>query len=254
MASLRNAEKRRSHRERAQPKKRRRLGLLEKHSDYVKRARNYASKKQRISALWKKAADRNPDEFNFGMLNSKTKGGVHQLSDGIKRGKLSAEMHMLIKTQDVTYATLAESREKKKIKKLQANLHCLSSKKDGATSKHTIFVDSVSEAKNFNAAAHFDTAPELAHRSFNRPRIETLKESKCTTALPGTKAFTKMSKQRERAYNELKERIKRGKKLGVLRSHLQGQKNLMGKGTRRKVKDAKNGMPAVYKWKAQRKR
>ena len=114
-ASLKNAEKRRSHKERAQPSKRRKLGLLEKHDDYVKRARNYSAKRQRIRALQRKAAERNPDEFNFAMINSKTKNGVHVVSDS--RGKLSADMHMLIKTQDLTYATMAQTVEKNKIEK-----------------------------------------------------------------------------------------------------------------------------------------
>ena len=142
-ASMKNAEKRRSHKERAQPSKRRKLGLLEKHDDYVKRARNYASKRQRIRALQRKAAERNPDEFNFAMINSKTKNGVHVVSDS--RGKLSADMHMLIKTQDLTYATMAQTVEKNKIEKLKSSLHCL-----GATSqerKHTIFVDDKKEQK-----------------------------------------------------------------------------------------------------------
>ena len=41
----------RAHKERAQPRKRKHLGLLEKHKDYVKRARNFNSKKRRLRAL-----------------------------------------------------------------------------------------------------------------------------------------------------------------------------------------------------------
>ena len=155
-ASLKNAEKRRSHKERAQPSKRRKLGLLEKHDDYVKRARNYSAKRQRIRALQRKAAERNPDEFNFAMINSKTKNGVHVVSDS--RGKLSADMHMLIKTQDLTYATMAQTVEKNKIEKLKSSLHCL-----GAPSqkrKHTIFVDDKEKAKAFDPVEYFDTEPE----------------------------------------------------------------------------------------------
>ena len=37
--------------------------------------------------------------------------GVHVLKD--ERGMVSAEMRMLIKTQDLTYAVLAQSKEKK---------------------------------------------------------------------------------------------------------------------------------------------
>ena len=39
-----------------------------------------------------------------------------------------------------------------------------------------------------------------------------------------------------------------------LRLHLQNQKNLLGKGRRRKVRDGEGDAPPVYKWKKQRKR
>lgn len=61
-----------SHSERAQPLKRQRLGLLEKHADYVKRARDFHSKEDRIKKLREKAAGRNKDEFYFGMIRSRT--------------------------------------------------------------------------------------------------------------------------------------------------------------------------------------
>jgi hypothetical protein len=71
--SLRKVAPRRTHRERAQPASRKKLGLLEKHKDYVLRARDYHRKEKRIKSLREKARDRNPDEFYFGMINKKTK-------------------------------------------------------------------------------------------------------------------------------------------------------------------------------------
>jgi len=66
---------RRTHKERAQPEERakRGAGLLEKHKDYVVRARNYNEKQRRLKALMEKARFRNPDEFYFKMVNSRTK-------------------------------------------------------------------------------------------------------------------------------------------------------------------------------------
>jgi hypothetical protein len=72
MSSLRNSLHRRNHKERSQLAHRSRLGILEKHKDYVKRARDFHSKKDRIKRLREKAADRNKDEFYFGMHKSKT--------------------------------------------------------------------------------------------------------------------------------------------------------------------------------------
>jgi hypothetical protein len=56
-----------------------RQGLLEKHKDYVLRARDYHRKQDRLTKLKRKAAFRNPDEFYFAMHSSKTKAGVHEV-------------------------------------------------------------------------------------------------------------------------------------------------------------------------------
>lgn len=72
MSSLRNSLHRPSHKERSQLSHRAKLGILEKHSDYVLRARDYHSKRDRIKRLKQKVADRNKDEFYFGMVRQKT--------------------------------------------------------------------------------------------------------------------------------------------------------------------------------------
>jgi U3 small nucleolar RNA-associated protein 11 len=73
MSSLRNAVKRREHKERSQPQKRKKFGLLEKHKDYVERARDHNKKKERLRKLKEKASFRNPDEFYFKMTHIQTK-------------------------------------------------------------------------------------------------------------------------------------------------------------------------------------
>ena len=70
MSSLRNAVKRSTHKERAQPAARKHLGLLEKHSDYKKRADDYKKKTARLKTLTRKAAERNQDEFYFAMTKT----------------------------------------------------------------------------------------------------------------------------------------------------------------------------------------
>jgi U3 small nucleolar RNA-associated protein 11 len=71
--AFKNAVQRREHYERSQPSGRAKLGLLEKHKDYVKRARNFHEKEKRITSLKRKAEGRNPDEFYFKMNNTSTK-------------------------------------------------------------------------------------------------------------------------------------------------------------------------------------
>jgi U3 small nucleolar RNA-associated protein 11 len=58
-----------------------------------------------------------------------------------------------------------------KVERLKGELHFLV---DQPRNTHTVFVDEEAEATAFNPAQHFDTAPELAARAYNRPRKETL--------------------------------------------------------------------------------
>lgn len=102
---------RRNHRERAQPLNRQKLGLLEKHKDYVHRARDYKSKKERISKLREKAAFRNKDEFYWGMVKGKTRGGVAIADRGNEA--LSTDVVKLLKSQDVGYIKTQISQDEK---------------------------------------------------------------------------------------------------------------------------------------------
>ncbi|KAM5369480.1 hypothetical protein ACJA88_010468 [Fusarium oxysporum] len=111
MSSMRNAVARRPHRERAQPLERRRLGLLEKHKDYSLRAKDFNKKKAQLKNLKEKAAERNEDEFYFGMMSRKGPGS--KIQDGKRwsgtvegdRGNkaMDVETVRLLKTQDIGY-------------------------------------------------------------------------------------------------------------------------------------------------------
>ena len=106
--------------ERSQPAKRAKLGLLEKHKDYVERARNFHAKEKRIAALQAKADLKNPDEFYFKMQRGKTKGGVAQL--GPKSKGLDMDTVKVLKGQDLGYVTMKATAEAVKIDKLAPNL------------------------------------------------------------------------------------------------------------------------------------
>ena len=80
MSSLRNSLHRRNHKVRTQLSRRQRFGILEKHKDYVLRARDYHSKQDRIQRLRRKAADRNKDEFYFWMNKQGTQVFEHCVS------------------------------------------------------------------------------------------------------------------------------------------------------------------------------
>lgn len=102
---------RRNHKERAQPAHRARLGLLEKHKDYVHRARDYKSKQDRLKKLREKAAFRNKDEFYHGMIKHQTKNGV-ELGD---RGNeaLGVDVVRILKSQDEGWVRMQIAKDEK---------------------------------------------------------------------------------------------------------------------------------------------
>ncbi len=164
MSSLRNAIQRRNHKERAQPLERSKWGLLEKHKDYTLRARDHNEKRKRLKILREKAADRNPDEFHFGMMRSKTVDG-RRVGD---RGNtaLSMETVKLLKTQDAGYLRTMLQVTKKEREKLEqevvvdagegSELRVLKDR-EGRSGKHTVFVESKDEQREFDPKEWFGT-------------------------------------------------------------------------------------------------
>ncbi|GAA6016091.1 hypothetical protein JCM10207_004440 [Rhodosporidiobolus poonsookiae] len=113
----------RQHRERSQPAHRQKLGLLEKHKDYVKRARDFHSKEDRIQKLREKAAGRNKDEFYFGMIKARTKKGVHIQSRGNE--PLPQDLVTVLKSQDAGYIRSQVAMEQGRVERLQVQLDAL---------------------------------------------------------------------------------------------------------------------------------
>ncbi|CEG47249.1 u3 small nucleolar rna-associated [Plasmopara halstedii] len=248
MSSLRNVVKRREHKERGQLRDRRKLGLLEKHKDYVKRAQDYNSKQKRLKMLQLKAALRNPDEFYHRMHNNKTEGGVH-ISTHNHLKSLSTEALRTLKTQDLAYLHLKRAVDLRKAERLNRGLHFVDAPKDN---KHTVFVDDKEQVENFDVAQYFDTVPELADRAFNRIRRRDLEMVELPDMAASPKQKYKMQVERDALYRELRDRLTRAKKIGQMSAKLDLERKVQAKGRKRKVKAAENGMPAVYRWKQQR--
>ncbi|PRW61182.1 U3 small nucleolar RNA-associated 11 [Chlorella sorokiniana] len=249
---LKDAAKRKEHAERAQPAARRRLGLLEKKKDYLLRAKDFHKKEATLKQLRRKAEERNPDEFYFAMENARTEGGVH-VARSTEANKYSQEELRLMKTQDVGYLTLKSQAEAKKVERLQQSLHLIGAP---AANRHIVFVDGEEAAQTFDPAAHFDTAPELLDRQFNRPRLSQLADAKAVSAGEAAAAAVKrLEKKRAAAYRELAERQQRQEKLGGLAQELAYKKQVMGKGRKRKLRpEEAGGQAGMFKWKAERKR
>jgi len=228
-----------THRERGQVSGRKHLGLLEKRKDYILRAKNFHKKEETLKTLRKKAAEKNPDEFYFQMVSSKTKDGVHiQPRDSTTYTKPQID---LMKTQDLNYLNLQKSKESNKIRKLQENLHFLE-ESDKQIRNHTFFCDSKKEEKEFDAAIHLSTLPSLLKHTHNRPTLEMLQNTNFTKA----NVRKKVGKLRNTLYGELQSRIDRDDNLQKSKDGLILQRKLMGKGT---VRKQKNDGKVSYRWK-----
>ncbi|TFK30858.1 u3 small nucleolar RNA-associated protein 11 [Coprinopsis marcescibilis] len=176
-SSLRNSLHRRNHKERSQLAHRSKLGFLEKHKDYVQRAKDYHSKQDRLTRLRQKAAERNKDEFYFSMNKEKTKRGVHVKDRG--NTALPTDMVKLLKTQDENYVRTMQTSNLKKIDRLKRQLTDMANlvnddseegldedeyellqetgiisqsskgkKRSRSVTKHVVFAESMEEANN----------------------------------------------------------------------------------------------------------
>ncbi|CAE7560244.1 unnamed protein product [Symbiodinium pilosum] len=200
---LRHVVHKRVHLERHQPKHRRKLGYLEKHKDYVKRAKDFHKKEDIIKDLHRKAYFKNEDEFAYGMMShSTTKDGKKQK----KKVHLSQEEQQLAESQDTQYVAMREQIDNKAVEKRTQRLHFLDADKPN---KHVVFVDedelrdggnsgssssqhSKRSLKGFNVAEYFDTHPALLTRKANRLRLKQLETKTLQQPEPMAAATTRL--------------------------------------------------------------
>ncbi len=250
---MRNAVKRVTHKERSQPADRKRFGLLEKHKDYVERAKDYKKKQSQLSSLKKKASAKNPDEFYFEMNSSQTRKGVHEKLKNTST--IDSSIIDLMKTQDLGYISMKKSVDDKKISKLKETLHVIGDKQSKI---HKIYVDGADQVESFDSASFFQTDSRLAERAFNRPRVDAVDNLMNVGGNVAEDSLIKSLSKKGGSYRELKQRVDRSKKLKEAFLKLSQQRNVSSaKGAKKRVvvRDADGDTPevAVYRWKRQRK-
>ncbi|KAK7261681.1 hypothetical protein RIF29_27998 [Crotalaria pallida] len=229
MSSLRNAIPRRAHKERSQPSSRKKFGLLEKHKDYVVRAKAYHTKENTLRKLREKAANRNQDEFYFKMIRTKTVDGIHKPESDAN--KYTQEELMLMKTQDIGYVLSKVQSERKKIEKLTATLHSIDNQ---PSNNHVYFAEDREEAKELQS---------------HDPR------NKIPLTFDDIPAIIK--RKTERSYKQLEARRNRLNQLEKIYMDMSMQKELQKNGRKRKLREDEIVCPTtkpVYKWHAERKR
>ncbi|XP_073067209.1 probable U3 small nucleolar RNA-associated protein 11 [Primulina eburnea] len=226
---LKNVIPRKAQKERAQPHLRRKFEPLEKHKDYVIRSRAYHQKEQTLLKLKEKATLRNPDEFYFKMIKTKTVGGVHKPES--QANKYTNEELMLMKTQVIGYILQKLQTEKKKIERLNGMLHSLDNQ---SSSKHVYYADNREEARE----VHKNVSEQGNPSAFKD--------------LPNV-----ILRKTESSYRELEARKKRLKDLEKIYTDMSMQKELQKRGKKRKLREDEMVSPTsrpVYKWRQERKR
>lgn len=244
MAKLVHNIQKKQHRERSQVTERRHLGLLEKKQDYKLRAENFHAKQAKLKLLRKRAKERNPDEFYFGMHSTKTddKGiGYKENPLDIAEQELSADAKKLLQTQDSAYVRTMRLKELRSIERMQAELMPKS------TGKHTVFVGSEQEQQDFDAAEYFQTDKSLVNKRENRLRVQQLSQKQThVQALDDG-----VNKERVTRLKKLAAHIERERELAIVEQRLDLDRELAKGGEKEKV--VKNGQVS-YKWKAERKK
>lgn len=265
MSSLRNSLHRRNHKERGQLVNRKRLGLLEKHKDYVQRAKDFNAKKEKIKRLKEKVADRNKDEFYFGMVNKKTQGGQHFQDRG--NAALPVDIVKVLKSQDEGYLRTTRTTNLKRIDALKAQISNILSFHDReddeylelvdeyadvlekcglmvrpqrrrAPTNHIVFVDNEAEARNY-------IPPQIAENSVESfvktsPQDlgwKTTENSKKPAVIPRADvAMSDSPTVLEQLLPELKARLERETHILYALRELEMQRALMGKGASKKIR------------------
>ncbi|KAJ7293108.1 small-subunit processome [Mycena rebaudengoi] len=271
---LKNSIHRRNHKERSQLAHRARLGILEKHADYVKRARDYHSKQDRITRLKQKVADRNKDEFYFSMSKQTTKGGVHMKDRG--NVALPQDIVKVLKTQDENYVRTMRAAGLKKIDKIKAQLTAMADlmkpgslendedvdeldateietlqragiipnrKGKGRAPKHIIFVQDAEEARQYasssrttlDAAMDVDLGWKVPKKKSKQRDAAPEEDVQAVAEIGADERRELSSTNRKRLLKELAARLFRDTQLRYTEREFEMQRLMMGKGARKKI-------------------
>jgi U3 small nucleolar RNA-associated protein 11 len=255
---FKNHLKQTDYKERGQIRGRLQLGLLEKKKDYKLRSNDYKKKQNELKKLRTKAALKNDDEYYKRMHTSHlSRRGAH--IDERKDTTHSRAERVQVKVHDLAYLALKAQTERGKIDRLRANLQLLDADAAEASGrKHVVFADSADAVRSFDAAAHFNTVPELVGRSYNRLTVDQLESGNVVVnkSLPKG-GLASADRERKKAYAELQQRLGRVEEVQKVQKKLSTHKKLL-EGGRVKALVTKDIFGDVqskeYKWKAERKR
>jgi len=105
-----------------------------------------------MKALRQKVAERNPDEFAFGMMSSTTKGGIKVTKRGLENGTegpLSLDLAKLLKTQDAGYLQTVLSQTRRERERVEQEATIAGAGVDAEGSGHGIAKKTVFDEEGF---------------------------------------------------------------------------------------------------------
>ena len=253
---------RRPRKERLQPEERRHLGHLEKHRDYVSRAKIHHMKEDKVKKLERQVAERNPDEFFFEMIHSSVdvRTGKHMTSSDTKR---SSSEQVALNKDDILYLEYRRNMLRSEMQKLREKqlrfIPTVGTRagEDGVGeetsqqqphSERTTIKKKVERAKKHaEGVCRHTTFVYASDEEFYTPnRLPTVVETKTIPEVPKTEEDT----QNKKALHNLEKLYKRIEQ--VLRV-LQLQTNLIKKGKRKRIR-TREGETPVYRWQTARRR
>lgn len=253
MAKLVHNIQKKQHRERSQVSERSRFGFLEKHKDYVKRARDYHKKQGTLKVLRSKAKERNPDEYYHGMNARKLDSKGLLIKSRHAEGEdpsLTMDQVKLLKTQDSNYVRTLRQMELKKLERSSKELMFKSS------GNHTVFVDDNKEMRDFSPEQYFKTTTEMLKRRENRLTKDQLSSNQGEYLNLNSEDVVmpkeSLEKKKLKKYKLVQQRLEREKQLKQVQQRMDIQREVMKKGSKKKIVDTKGNVS--FKWKKQRKR
>ena len=175
---------------------------------------------------------------------------------------LDAETLGVLKTQDLRYIESVVNMDKRKISRLVSE----GSRREKAEGSHLKFAYGSSEINGAKRTLSEDDSEDdngslsdgnrngnesddsydLDLSKFMKPQGETIEKSRAEIRQE-RKAAKRLLKAQQNAEHELRERIKRQKKLELAAKHLVSEKMAQGKGAKRKIAGIL-GEPPVYKF------
>lgn len=139
--------------------------LSTKKQDYSLRAKDHNEKKRRLKVLRQKAAQRNPDEFAFGMISRTTKKGVQQSErkkENGSQGPMSMDVVKLLKTQDAGYLQTVLQQTRRAREKIEKHAVLMTAGADASSlSKRMVFDDNGDLVEEKGTREAFDEDMDL---------------------------------------------------------------------------------------------